>query len=156
MNGMKRLIFPIFLISLLFSACTSSEDALKKQAIEVGQQKFNEMVQGEADEYLKHSEWLHKLYINFMRSSSEVDVETIKMTGSDKASVALIMNTYPLRQRQIVLEIAAKVPSSKVRRFSFSEAFTIVAAQKGEKKELTRQSLLVLNFRKTSNGWAAE
>lgn len=115
--------------------------------------KFNEMIQKESEETLKQSPVLQQSYIEFIQGHSEVLVGDIKFQGENQAVVSVVMKTYPQKLRQTLLEVTAKVDSSKSRSFNFGEALVLIAKQKGQTEEVEQQPLLVLKFHKVSNQW---
>lgn len=153
---MKRILLPVICVFSVLSACTSNEGQIKEQALKVGQQKFDAMVQKEADEALKESPLLHQAYIQFLNGTSEVAVEELKFHGDNEAVISLVMKTYSTSLRQTVLEVAQKVPPSKSRRFNFGEAMALIAQQKGQKQDVESQPLTVLRFHKASNQWVLQ
>ncbi|WP_374078505.1 hypothetical protein [Bdellovibrio bacteriovorus] len=140
-------------LCLTLTACTSDEGMLKKQAIEVGTAKFNEIIQKEGEESLGNSEWLRQAYGEFIHNRSEVEVEEVKFQGEKLATVSVVVTTYPTKLRRTLLGIASKVDASKSRRFNFSEAVSLVAQQTGQKSEPEKQPLTVLKFSKSSDKW---
>lgn len=137
-------------------ACTSSEGALKKEAISLGQVKWAEMLKKEADDALAHDPRLHQEYRQFIEKRSEVEVEKVQYQGESSATVVVVVNTFPLSLRRTLLGVAGKVDPSKSRRFSFGEALALVKKQIGIVAESEKQPLVVLNFTKAGNVWTVQ
>jgi len=151
MQRLSLLFLPLLFLTL--SACTSEEGALKKQALAIGQKKFNEVIQKEAEESLGQSEWLRQAYREFIESRSEVEVDEVKFQGESLATVSVSVTTYPMKMRRTLLGIAGKVDASKSRRFNFSEALSLVGQQTGQSTETEKQPLTVLKYAKGASGW---
>lgn len=151
---MKSLIlWMLCFTSLGLVSCTSSESGLRKSAIKYGEVKWLEALQTEANEHIKHSAVLYDGYIKFIQGSSEVQVAKLEMLNEDSAMVTMTINTYSVKMRRTLLEIAAKVDVSKSRRFNYSEAVKLVGKEGGEGISKVTQPLGVYRFRKIDSSW---
>ncbi|WP_374029846.1 hypothetical protein [Bdellovibrio bacteriovorus] len=149
-----KIVLPLILGFTLVS-CTSDEGMLKKEATKIGQTKFAEQIQQEAQDSLSHSDVLREAFINFIQKSSEVEVEEIKFQGEKLATVSVTVTTYPAKLRRTLLAIASKVDASKSRRFNFAEARSLIG-QQGEKIEVEKQALTTIKFHKSGDQWQSE
>lgn len=154
---MKSIILGLTsILCLSLTACTSQEAGLKKQAQKLGEQKFAEVIQKEAEESLSQSDWLRQEYIQFIHRHSEVEIEEVQLQGENLGVVSLTVTTYPEKVRRTLLEIASKVDPSRSRRFNFSEAVSLIRRQTGQALEPDKQPLGVYKFKKAEKSWIAE
>ncbi len=92
------------------------------------------MIQKEAEESLGQSEWLRRAYKEFIENKSEVEVDEVKFQGEKLATAAVNVNTYSLKMRKTLLDIASRVDSTKTSRFNFGGAASLINKQTGETK----------------------
>lgn len=141
--------------SLLIS-CTSNEGAIKKQALQLGEQHFQELIRDEAQKGLPQSDWLRDSYEEFIKERSTVEVTEVTLQNDSRATAVVVVETYPLPLRRTLLSIGSKVDASKSRRFNFSEAISLIAAQTGQKGEVERQPLKTYKFQKSADSWVVQ
>lgn len=157
-EAMKKISFAILCLFFgLLGGCTSQEGKIEKKAQELGERKFQELLQQEADENIKQSDWLNKAYLEFMTERSEVMVSEVKLQSQTRATAAVIVKSYPVSLRRTLAKIAGGIENSRSRRFNFSEALGLVGQQTGGTAETVEQPLITYKFNKTSAGtWVVE
>lgn len=139
--------------SFALASCTSQEGAIKKKALQLGEQHFQELIRDEAQNGLPQSDWLRDSYQEFIKDRSKVEVAEVALQSDSRATAVVVVESYPLPLRQTLLGIASKVDPGKTRRFNFSEAISLIAQQTGQKGEVERQPLKTYKFQKTSDSW---
>ncbi len=148
----------ILCLALCFAlaSCTSQEGAIKKQAHQLGEHHFQELIREEAQSGLPQSDWLRDSYEEFIKDRSTVEVAEVALQGESRATAVVVVETYSLPLRRTLLSIAGKVDPAKTRRFNFSEAISLIAQQTGQKGEVEKQPLKTYKFQKSGTTWTVQ
>lgn len=153
---MKRYIAVLVgTVCLLLASCTSTEGALKKAAIEAAKSHLGDMLEKEANDGIKQSQWIRQGYREYLFNRSKFEAMEVRFQGESAATVTVVISTYTSKLRQTLVGVAAKADGSK-QLFNFADAISMIGKQTGLPTGVDEHIPLVIKFTRNQGQWTLE
>lgn len=153
---MKRYIAALVgTVCLLLASCTSKEGALKKAAVEAAKTQLSDVLEKEANEGIKQSQWIRQGYREYLFNRSKFEAMEVRFQGENAATVTVVISTYTSKLRQTLVGVAAKADGSK-QLFNFADAISMIGKQTGLPTGVDEHTPLVIKFTRSQGQWIME
>jgi hypothetical protein len=147
---MKKLILP--LLCLFFVSCTRHE--LKDLGLKEAQNQYDETLNKEI-EGMSFPGVLRDNYLAFLKKTADFEVEDVKMSDPDHATVSVRVEAVAMENRKTLAQIASTLDPGKAKGFNMGNAVNLIEQQPGQVKG-KKESLYFLKYHKEGSGWALD